>query len=438
MIENFSGFINSFAAQSLSDPLLAYPLYLLAGLVASLFPCVYPLYPISAGFLRRRSQDLSLPSPIWKQPFLYWCGMVLAYAILGLLATLSGGAFNQWMQNGFVIVGIGFLFLFLSFVSMDWISLSWEQGSKWSAYLSQRQGSFFTICMGAVAGLVASTCAAPVLVAVLLLVAQQAAGLDIAAILYGTSLCLSFGAGIALPFFCIGVLGARLPRSGPWMLFVKYGFAIAIALAAFYQIDTGLRVLAWDSKQIKALFAAMILLFGATLLGLRPPAWPDKKAISKFYFALLSLLFALGFAIQAFSNMASPSIASKPPQAYEELGPLRFYRDAKEAFSAAARERRPLFIDFYADWCPNCKAFTKLMQKHKGLQEALQGAVLLKIYDTDPAFQQMENDPRFPELKIGLPFFAILESNGKLFWKTTDYKDTSGMIQALSTLQKKP
>lgn len=441
MIESINQVVNSWALQSLNS-YLAYPFYFTAGLLGSLFPCVYPLYPVTAGFLRNRARNKEAS---WRHPLLYWLGMVLAYTLLGILAALSGGAFNSLMQSGIVIVLLGFLFLFLAFVSLDWFHLHWNLGQSWVQRIIGREGSLFTFLMGNLAGLVASACVAPVLVSMLVLLAQNSTGNALYRVWQGGSLCLAFGGGIGLPFFITGVLGARLPRSGVWQLFVKYAFALAIALAALYQIQKGFETMGWSAEQIYLILGAMFLLFLAVFysnLAFTASFAKDRHSQTKLYFALLALAFSFAMLTRSFvypGNAELPKISkkqipireSKPTQEYETVGPLRFYRDPDFALQLAQKKKSPVFIDFYADWCANCKDFTRLVNKDKALQSILKKAVLVKIYDTDPAFRKYSQDPRFPELRIGLPFFVVLEANGKLRWKTTDYRDTSGMGRAI-------
>jgi thiol:disulfide interchange protein DsbD len=104
-----------------------------------------------------------------------------------------------------------------------------------------------------------------------------------------------------------------------------------------------------------------------------------------------------------------------------------------EAAFAEAREKGlPVFIDFYADWCTNCKDFYNLANENGELNGALRtGAVLLKIHDTDEAFHNYAKEEDFVELNIGLPFFAILSPDGELLWKSTNYRDSEGMIREI-------
>ena len=433
MIEEVSEIVNRLAIDSLVHIYIAIPLYFLAGLLSSFFPCVYPLYPVTAGFLRNRSTE---KETVWKHPLLYWCGMMFSYSILGALAATSGGNFNAVMQHGFAILAIGFLFILLAFVTMDWLPLHWSLGDRWIYRLSEKTGVFFTLAMGSVAGLIASACVAPVLVGMLVLLAIHSPDSSYYKILQGSLLSLSFGAGIGLPLFFIGILGTRLPRVGSWQIVIKYGFALAIALIALYQIDKGFRVLGWSDEQIWSILGGMVLLFLATLLGLAPPASKDRRQTVRFYFSLLHLAFALGLIIRAFTLganvlMQQPSLQGK----YVSIGNLRFYRNYEFALQLAQQKQNPIFIDFYAEWCANCKEFEKLAEKDHRLQKGLQSAVLLQIHDTDAIFDKFSADPRFPELKIGLPFYVILEPNGALRWKTSNHKDIEGMLRALKVKQ---
>lgn len=119
--------------------------------------------------------------------------------------------------------------------------------------------------------------------------------------------------------------------------------------------------------------------------------------------------------------------------AVERVGNLVFHRDEPTARQQAKSEGRLLFIDFYADWCVNCKLWSKLAVKDQKLNTALQKAVLLKIYDTDAVFSTYQNDKRFGELLVGLPFFLILAPDGSVRYKSQDYKDVRGMVQALNS-----
>ncbi|MFP4292871.1 MAG: thioredoxin family protein [Cyclobacteriaceae bacterium] len=98
------------------------------------------------------------------------------------------------------------------------------------------------------------------------------------------------------------------------------------------------------------------------------------------------------------------------------------------AYQQAAQSGKLVFVDFHGDWCTNCKAFQKMTQEDQALNEALQNAVLYKVYDTSAEFEKYRNDERFPELKIGIPFFLITDAQGNVIYKTNDYTKTEEMM----------
>ena len=426
MIESFLNnlqiWVSTWASQSLENIFIALPLYFLAGLLGSFFPCLYPLYPITAGFLKNRTQK---GEKVWKHPILYSLGMVSTYFLLGLIASSTGSAFNAIMQNPFAILMSGFLFLFLAFVSLDWYTLNLDLGQRWNTYLIQKNTSLASFLMGNVAGLIGSACTAPVIVSMLVIIAQnQDPNLfELNKVFYSGLLSLSFGVGISLPFFITGVLGAKLPKSGKWQILIKYFVGILIAVIAFYQFEKALLIFQWSSSLIYSFFLILLFLFILCFL-----SFQEKRILVIAYLCILGLLFTL--ALLGKYTYGQKALLDE----YEEIGTLQFYRQANFAFSKAKQEKKAIFIDFYGKWCTNCKEFEKNLEKDTSFQAGLKKAILLKIYDTDNDFQDFLEDSRFPELKIGLPFFLVLDSEGKEFWKTTNYLDTKGMIEAIEKL----
>jgi thiol:disulfide interchange protein DsbD len=142
-----------------------------------------------------------------------------------------------------------------------------------------------------------------------------------------------------------------------------------------------------------------------------------------------------GVATAIATPQSGPSGRAQHPQ-IQVQGNLSWFRDFAVAKQHAEVVQQPIFVDFYATWCANCKEFERLALRHSQLNTALQQAVLVKIYDTDPIFPTFQQAPHFPELGgVGgqpfLPLFAIYTPQGQFVWKGQDYRAVRTMIAQL-------
>jgi cytochrome c-type biogenesis protein len=218
-------------------PLLALASLFGAGVITSLTPCVYPMIPITAGLItgsagagasRRRTVTLTLT---------YVLGLALLYAVLGLLAGLSGSLFGTVAANPWARFAIGNMLLLFGLAMLDVIPV-FVPGrlSAWAARL--RGGSYPAVfLMGATSGIVAAPCGAPAFAAVLTWVSTtRSAAL-------GFAYLFVFSLGMTALLAVVGIFSgtlARLPRSGRWLTWVKRaGGVILLAMAEYYFIQMG-------------------------------------------------------------------------------------------------------------------------------------------------------------------------------------------------------
>jgi thiol:disulfide interchange protein DsbD len=389
------------------------------GALASLLPCTYPLYPISVSVLRARAGG----NRPFMHPLAYYLGLASVYFGFGLLAGLTGAAFNEFMRYPMTNLGIAGLLLVMGLGAGGWLHLP----GLGAADAGRFPGLGGTFLLGAAAGILASSCVGPVVVSVLVSLASQAqAGLS--ATLAAALKMLAFGLGLGLPFLLIGVFGLRLPKAGRWMSTLQGALGLLILYFAYTYLEKAL--LTWGFSPEAAWGVGLgSLAFLLAAQQLQPLALTLYQRTARALWALLGVVSILtlfrAFAPAPAAQGAGP--LAMQPALQEQKGNLTWFLDREAAYSAAKAQGKSVFIDFYGNWCANCKAFEQLSQQDTALNRALDGAVLLKIYDTSPLFAEYREDPRFPELKVGLPFFLITDPEGSLLYKTSDYLRTDEM-----------
>ncbi|EMK11460.1 MULTISPECIES: protein-disulfide reductase DsbD family protein [Leptospira] len=395
-------------------------LLIAGGVLASLLPCVYPLYPITVGIVRARGEG----SPRILHPAIYYFGLITIYASFGLIAGLSGGTFNVILRYPIVNLALSVLIFLLALGSLDLIHLPFFQSKE----VKTVQGCGGTFFLGMGAGLLSSPCVGPVVVAILLRITVDSGAISIDSVLLAVFKMFLFGVGLGFPFLMIGVFGLSLPKSGKWMRWIQWVLGIFVLYFSYAYFQKSL--LGWEiSDSLIPLSAFGILFLLLCIYFFLPEEWDRYVRMKKTLFLGGVVLSAVGLVILFTQNLRGSNSVSA--MEIETRGNLSWFRSTSKAYEEAAITGKKMFVDFYADWCTNCNAFEELTQSDSALNEALQGVVLLKIKDQDPIFETYVKDSRFEELKIGLPLFVILDAEGNLLYKNTDYQDTENMIQTL-------
>jgi thiol:disulfide interchange protein DsbD len=205
-----------------------------AGFLASLTPCVYPLIPISAGYIVGNAQNSKAKALLLS--LLYVTGMAITYSLLGILAVLTGSMFGKISSSPLVNLFSGILIFIFGFFMFDLFQFNFSSNVKVPVY---KQVTFAAaLSLGLVSGLMIIPCLTPILGAILAYLSTKNN------IFYGGFLLFSFSFGMGLIFILIGTFGAGivgLPKSGKWMVVIKKICAAVIVLAGLYFIITALR-----------------------------------------------------------------------------------------------------------------------------------------------------------------------------------------------------
>lgn len=218
-------------------PVTALGLLFVAGVATSLTPCIYPMIPITVGLLggsgavgRSRARTALLTGS-------YVLGLAMVYAILGVIAGMTGSLFGSISSNPWAYFTIGNVLLLAALAMLDVLPVraptrlvAWA-----SALVGGSPGGAFLV--GATSGLVAAPCGAPAFAAVLTWVATTQSAV------WGFAYLFVFSLGMCTLLVAVGLSAgtlAALPRAGRWMVWIKRAAAVVmLAMAEYYFVRMG-------------------------------------------------------------------------------------------------------------------------------------------------------------------------------------------------------
>ena len=221
--------LHSFEAYLQAGSVLTYAAVFAGGVLISFTPCVYPVLPITVGYIGGRSQGSKA-----KGFFLsisYVLGMAAMYAALGSVAALTGRVFGRTAASPVTNIVIGNICILMALSLLDVFHVPLPGFSGRGSTGKGRGGAIGAFTMGLLSGLVVGPCTAPVLGTLLIYVGARQN------ILFGTSLLFVFALGMGFLLLVAGTftgLLANLPKSGRWTETVKKGFGVFLILAGEY------------------------------------------------------------------------------------------------------------------------------------------------------------------------------------------------------------
>ncbi len=388
---------------------------LLIGIGIAFTPCVLPMYPLISAIILGREKPHS-QRRILLLAVVYVQGMALTYTLLGLVVAAAGLQFQAALQHPYVLIGLSALFVLLALSMFGLYSLQLPSSLQtrlvqWSS--TQREGSLAGVfAMGALAGLICSPCTTAPLSAILLYIAQSGN------MLAGGGTLYLYALGMGIPLVIVTLFGNKLlPRSGPWMQYVKEAFGFVILALPVFLLE---RVLG-DVWGLRLWSLLAIAFFGwAFVLSLKAHSGWARVC-------QLLLLAALLIAARPLQDWAFGSSAQQ-----SEIKHLAFKQvaDLPQLQAALAQAQgKPVMLDLYADWCVACKEFEKYTFSDEQVQRQLANTVLLQA---DVTANSAEHAALLKQLNVlGLPTILFFDAQGN---EVSDARVT-GFMNATEFLQ---
>ena len=198
-----------------------------AGVLTSLTPCVYPLIPVTAGYIGGRSAGSRRRGVLLAAA--YVAGVAAVYSALGTAAALSGRVFGEMASSPWAHLVVGNICLVLALSMLDVVAL--RLPARAGGTKPGRGGIAGAFAFGMASGLVVGPCTAPALGALLLYVGSGHG------VLFGGSVLFAFAMGMGTLLLLVGAFSgllAAMPRPGAWLLRVRMFFGIVLLAASEY------------------------------------------------------------------------------------------------------------------------------------------------------------------------------------------------------------
>lgn len=407
-----------------AGPFFAGSAALLGGLLTCLTPCVYPMIAITVSIFGAREAKSRREAMLLSTSFVL--GIVVLFTTMLVIAALTGSVFGAALSNKYVMAFIALVFIALSASMLGAFEMTLPDSvmQRLSSVGGIGYGGAFLL--GLVSGLVAAPCTGPVLTGIILWIGKTQN------VLLGATVGAMFSLGLGIPFWLVGTFAVALPKGGKWMLGVKSFFAIVMLVVALYFLKTSFPVigaLAQNTPKFMGLMAAMLAT--GFLLGAVHLSWDDGGAAVKIRKGLgIAMSVAGGFLLWASMDLPreAPVAAAEPGVAQKRL--LTWLHEEKIAISQASSEKRPLMVDFTAEWCGACKKMAKETFADPRVMEKAGHFVAVKIDATD------DEDPQVDAVKgkykvVGLPTVVIYDSTGAERKRFNDFVGPEAFLTAI-------
>ncbi len=404
-------------------------LFFVLGIGLSFTPCVLPMLPIlssiivgqqtAAGGGRARSFLMSVA---------YSLGMALVYTAMGVAAGMLGEGLSAYLQNPWMLAGFALLMAVLALSMFDVYTLQVPASvqSRLSSASGNGSGKWLGVfLMGAISALIVGPCVAAPLAGALLYISQTGN------VVLGGSALFAMAAGMSVPLLLIGAsAGALLPRAGAWMDAVKRFFGVLMLGTALWMVSpvipSWLQMAGW---------ALLGIGYGAFLLWSRPAGWIARglglAVVTLGLLQLVSVVTGGRDPLAPLSHLHAQGTAV----AGTDFVRIRSSAELDSALQQnAAGERRPVMLDFYADWCVSCKEMERFTFSDQRVKERFGQMLLLQIDVTANNADDRAMLKRFN--LFGPPGIMFFDADGRelVQRRVIGYQDADKFVSTLQNL----
>ncbi len=362
--------------------------FFVLGLALNLTPCVYPVLPLTVSYFASRGTQRR--GAALAAACVYVLGIALVFSALGLISGLAGRQWGFLFQSPWFVAIISLIILAMAasmFGAFEITVPSWLLTRLGGA----REGIVGALLMGLTVGLVIAPCAAGIIIGLVGLVAKLG--------IVGTGALLFFvmGLGLGLPYLVLATFSqllSRLPKAGMWMVWIRKLFGVLLVGVALYFVLPQ----AQRAANMLAFFLGLLAMFGGLLLGFldHHPGYTRAFKLGRAAFGLVAILLG-AMLFRGALHAGGPAIS--------------WVKYEGQSLTELASAGKPVFVEFYADWCAPCKQMERTTFRHPEVVARSRELVMVKVDCTAPGPAEQAVMRQF---KVsGMPTLVFLEPDGR-------------------------
>jgi thiol:disulfide interchange protein DsbD len=350
-----------FAAENIQTPsgnlLYFFFMAFLGGIILNLMPCVLPVVSLKVFSLMKSAGEEK--GKIFKAGLAFTAGVLFSFTVLALVVVVlkSIGQSVGWgfqFQSPYFVFSLALVVYVFGLSLFDLFEISPPSAEKIDK-LAQKEGYIGAFFEGILAVLLATPCSAPFLGTALGFAFSQPGWIIFTVFIF-------IGLGLSTPYLLFTAnpkLMSFLPRPGNWMLKLRVAMG-------FLLMGTVCWLLWVIGKQLSSdAVVSTVVFFLFIAISLWVFGFIEYKT-SKFMrwiirFISLAMIIA-GFWtsymwLYPFKNINSESVTDNVTANIpgEVINGVSWKKYTEEAFTAARKTGKIIFLDAYADWCLTCK-----------------------------------------------------------------------------------
>lgn len=332
----------------------------LGGLILNAMPCVLPVLSLKIlSFMQQAGED---PRQVFRLGLAYSAGVFVWFMSIALLMILFGLAYGEQFGKPAFMIGVTVvIFVFaLSLLGVFEFTLPGGLQNK-AAEASQGSGYLGAFSQGVLATVLGASCTAPLLGAAVGFAADKPAY-----VVLGMFVMVSLGMAAPVLLLCAFPAWMRiLPRPGTWMEHFRQGAGFVLLATIVYYLyvigaQKGPNGIVW-TVGLLVVVAIACWIYGTFLTPCSPAATQRRAWVALAVVLLGGSWFTIGQIREA---------EARPSELAEKGGiPWEKYSAARVESAIAAGT--PVFVDFTADWCVNCKFNEKTVLETEAVRGAL-------------------------------------------------------------------